>query len=162
MAYNKINYGGVTLIDISEDTVVAGHVLAGDEFHGRDGEAATGAMPNRGAVSGTIATKTGTYTIQAGYHNGSGTVGISQVEQQKLVPEVVKKGTTLLGVTGTYEGEAATLQTITKSYTPTASAQTETITAGAGYDAIEEVDVTVSAIPYEEVPNAYGTTVNIG
>ena len=39
-----------------------------------------------------------------------------------------------------------TLQTITKSYTPTESQQTETITAGTGYDGIEEVDVTVGAI----------------
>lgn len=39
-----------------------------------------------------------------------------------------------------------TLQTITKSYTPTESQQTETITASVGYDGIEEVDVTVGAI----------------
>ena len=41
---------------------------------------------------------------------------------------------------------APTLQTITKSYTPTESQQTETITASSGYDGIEEVDVTVGAI----------------
>jgi len=39
-----------------------------------------------------------------------------------------------------------TLETITKSYTPTESQQTETITASSGYDGIEEVDVTVGAI----------------
>lgn len=39
-----------------------------------------------------------------------------------------------------------TLQTITKTYTPTESQQTEQITAGSGYDGIEEVDVTVNAI----------------
>lgn len=39
-----------------------------------------------------------------------------------------------------------TLQTITKSYTPTETAQSETITASSGYDAIEEVDVSVGAI----------------
>ncbi len=43
-------------------------------------------------------------------------------------------------------GGSPTLQTITKSYTPTESQQTETITAGSGYDGIEEVDVTVGAI----------------
>lgn len=43
-------------------------------------------------------------------------------------------------------GGTPTLQTITKSYTPTESQQTETITAGSGYDGIEEVDVTVNAI----------------
>lgn len=39
------------------------------------------------------------------------------------------------------------LQTITKSYTPAESEQTETITAGSGYDGIEEVDITINAIP---------------
>lgn len=43
-------------------------------------------------------------------------------------------------------GGTPTLQTLTKSYTPTESQQTETITASAGYDGIEEVDVTVGAI----------------
>jgi len=43
-------------------------------------------------------------------------------------------------------GGTPTLQTLTKSYTPTESQQTETITASAGYDGIEEVNVTVGAI----------------
>ena len=41
---------------------------------------------------------------------------------------------------------APTLQTVTKTYTPTESAQTDTITPGSGYDGIDEVDVTVNAI----------------
>ena len=40
-----------------------------------------------------------------------------------------------------------TLETKTKTYTPTESQQTETLTASTGYDAIEEVDITVGAIP---------------
>lgn len=39
------------------------------------------------------------------------------------------------------------LQTITKTYTPTTSQQTETITPGSGYDGIGQVNVTVSAMP---------------
>ena len=38
------------------------------------------------------------------------------------------------------------LQTKAKSYTPSESAQTETITADAGYDGLQEVDVSVDAI----------------
>lgn len=37
-------------------------------------------------------------------------------------------------------------QTVSKSYTPTESQQSETITAGSGYDAIQQVTVTVGAI----------------
>lgn len=44
-------------------------------------------------------------------------------------------------------GGTPTLETVTKTYTPSTSQQTETITPGAGYDAIGEVDVTVNAMP---------------
>lgn len=89
-------------------------------------------------------------------------VSNSSTEQQKIVAENIKKGVTILGQAGSYEGEAPTLQTVSKSYTPSASTQSETITPGSGYDYIEEVDISIAAIPYEEVPNTYGTTVNIG
>lgn len=44
-------------------------------------------------------------------------------------------------------GGTPTLETVTKTYTPSTSAVTDTITPSAGYDGIGEVDVTVSAIP---------------
>ena len=44
-------------------------------------------------------------------------------------------------------GGTPTLETVTKTYTPTTSQQTDTITPSSGYDGIEEVDVTVDAIP---------------
>ena len=48
---------------------------------------------------------------------------------------------------GAGSGGTPTLETISKTYTPSTSAVTDTITASAGYDGIEEVDVTVSAVP---------------
>lgn len=50
-----------------------------------NGNKLTGTMPNNGAVSGTISTKAGTYTVPIGYHDGSGTVGISTTEQNKII-----------------------------------------------------------------------------
>lgn len=162
MARNKIVYNGTTLIDLTGDDVTQADVLAGKQFTGRDGEHVLGTMPERGAVSGTIGSKDDEYTIQAGHHNGSGTVGISATEKAKLISGNIKNGVTVLGVQGTYTGASPTLETVTKSYTPSASAQTDTITPGSGYDYIEEVDVTIAAIPYVETANAYGTTVEIG
>ena len=43
-------------------------------------------------------------------------------------------------------GGSPTLETVTKSYTPTESQQTETIEPSTGYDGIEEVNITVGAI----------------
>lgn len=44
-------------------------------------------------------------------------------------------------------GGTPTLETVTTTYTATTSTQTDTITPSAGYDGIEEVDVTINAIP---------------
>lgn len=44
-------------------------------------------------------------------------------------------------------GGTVTLQTKSETYTPTTSQQTDTITADAGYDGLEEVDITINAVP---------------
>lgn len=54
--------------------------------------------------------------------------------------------TNLAQVVVNVSGGTPTYETVTKTYTPTESQQTETITPSSGYDAIEEVDVTVGAI----------------
>lgn len=103
-------------------------------------DAVEGVM-NRGAVSGTISTKTGTYSVPAGYHNGSGSVGIANVEKDKIIAANIKSGVTILGVQGSYSGAGVNLQA--KTVTPTTSQQA--ISADAGYDALSSV--TVYAIP---------------
>ncbi len=121
-----------------------------------NGTKLTGSMPNNGAVSGTISTKAGTCTVPIGYHDGSGTVGISSTEQAKIIASNIKSGVNILGVTGSYSGEGATAQA--KTATPSKTVQT--ILPDTGYDYLSHV--TVEAIPYVETANAYGTTVTIG
>lgn len=55
-------------------------------------------------------------------------------------------------------GSTPTLQTITKTYTPSTSAVTDTITASSGYDGIEEVDVTVSAVQLADATGVIDNT----
>lgn len=62
-----------------------------------------GIMPNNGAVSGTITTKEGTYTVPQGYHDGAGKVGIDANEKTKLIAENIREGVSILGVEGTDE-----------------------------------------------------------
>lgn len=121
-----------------------------------NGNKITGSMPNRGAVSGTISTKAGTYNIQNGYHDGSGTVAIDSTEQAKIIAGNIKDGVQILGVTGTYTGEGVTAQA--KSAIPLTTAQT--ILPDSGFDYLSQVEV--SAIAYTETQNTYGTTVTIG
>ena len=110
----------------------------------------TGEMPNRGAVAGTISTLT-PYTIQNGYHDGSGTVSIDSTEAGKIIAGNIKSGVTILGVTGNYSGEAVAVEA-NKNITPTSSQQV--ITPSTNYDYLAQV--TVAAIPYTETDNAAG------
>lgn len=108
---------------------------------------AVDAIENRGAVEGAISTVDGDYTIAAGYHNGSGKVAIAAAEKLKLVASNIKSGVTILGIVGTYIGEA--LKSQAKSVTPTKSKQT--ITPDEGYDALSSVEVAAIPDAYQDV-----------
>lgn len=58
-------------------TATSDDVLTGKTFTSSNGVEASGTMPNNGTVSKTLDTTTTSYTIDKGYHNGSGTVSIS-------------------------------------------------------------------------------------
>lgn len=142
--------------DTSADTATAAEILATKTAHAR-GTGLTGTMPNRGAVSGVISTKAGSYAIPQGYHDGSGSVSIDVTEQAKIIPGNIKAGVELLGVEGDYTGEAITAQA--KTATPYTTQQT--VLPDSGYDYLSQV--TVGAIKYVEADNAAGgKTVTIG
>jgi len=101
MAVNKVEYAGNTLIDLTGDNVTADKLLSGVTAHAASGEAISGSMADNGAVSGTISTRAGSYTVPAGYHNGGGKVQIASAEQAKIIASNIKAGVKILGVTGT-------------------------------------------------------------
>ncbi len=141
----------------SNDTAAASEILATKTAHAR-GTALTGTMPNNGAVTGTISTVSGEYTVPQGYHDGSGKVSISSTEQAKIIATNIRQGVTILGVEGTMSGQED-VNAQSRTVTPTASAQT--ITPETGYNYLTQV--TVNAIPYSESDNsAGGVTVTIG
>jgi hypothetical protein len=154
---NVINGSCTFDADTQDATATAAEILTGKTAYNK-GNKVTGAMKNNGAVSGTISTKTGVYTVPQGYHDGSGKVAISSAEQAKLIAPNIRQGITILGVVGAMspnEGEKAQEKTVT----PSTSKQT--IVPDAGYTCLSSV--TVNAIPYVESENsAGGTTVTIG
>jgi len=113
-------------------------VLYGQTYYNSDPKIKrTGTMPNRGAVSQSLGIN-GTYTIPAGYHNGSGKVtqNITTMAGQTITPNAsqqtvsssgkymsgnvvvnavsnlsagnIKKGVVVGGITGTFEGYVPT------------------------------------------------------
>ena len=73
-----------------------GDVLSGKTGFGPNG-AVSGNMANNGSTGGTIGTKSGTYTIPAGYTSG-GTVSLTNVSD--CVSSNILSGKSILGISG--------------------------------------------------------------
>lgn len=143
--------------DTTDANAAASEILSGKTAYVNKNKI-TGEMTNNGAVSGTISTKAGTYTIPAGYHSGLGSVAIDSTEQGKIIASNIKSGITILGVEGSYSGEAVTAGAV--NVTPYLTAQT-VLPSSISKDYISQVNV--AAIAITESDNAAGgKTVTIG
>lgn len=68
MAYNKITYGGRTLIDLTSDTVDAEHLAKGYIAHDKGGNSIVGTMESGGSATNKIS-----FVKQVEVHNTTGT-----------------------------------------------------------------------------------------
>ena len=145
--------------DTSDATAIATEILSGATAY-VNGTKITGSMNNRGAVTGTISTVAGEYTVPSGYHDGSGKVSIASAEQAKLIAANIRDGVTILGVEGSMSGSEDVKATST-TITPYTTSQTITPADLGDYNSF--TSVTVDAIAKTEVDNAAGgKTVTIG
>lgn len=144
-------------VNSGDATVSVAEMLIGKTAYAR-GTKLTGTMPNNGAVTGKISTKDGAYIIPQGYHDGSGTVGISETEKEKIIPSNIREGINILGVDGQMSGSEG-MKPQSKTITPSSAQQT--ILPDEGYNCFSQV--IVEKIPYVESENsAGGLTVTIG
>jgi len=110
--------------DLDVVTAGVGDVLAGKVIVGADGEPLTGTMANRGAVSQAL-NAGGSYTVPAGYHNGSGSVTANSLSSQTSATAAA--GQILSGYTAWVNGSKLTGSIASlagQTITPSASQQT--------------------------------------
>ena len=147
-------------LTVSGDTVTA---LAGWYGNNASKSVASGTEGTPTATKGTVSNHSVSVTpsvtntegyISGGTHNGS-SVTVSASELVSGTKNISQNGesdvTNYQKVNVSVPIPTPSLQTKTKTYTPTTSQQTETVIADAGYDGLDEVDITVNAIPPEYI-----------
>ena len=183
---NKVVLGSEVLIDLTQDTVDASHLLSGYTAHGADGETVTGTCTFDADTSDATASDAEVLATKTFYKNGTKHTGsmvnrgsvsgsISDVSTPYSVPQGYHDGGGSVGIDSTeaskiiagnikdgvsilgVTGEGVTAQS--KQATPSLSAQT--ILPDSGYDYLSQVDVL--AIPVTRVldPTTNGYTVTI-
>ena len=143
MSVNKVFFGAVSIMDISDSTVTADKLAKGVTAYDKTGEKITGTMEASSAPilqEKTVTPSTAAQNITA----DNGYDGLSKVTvngDANLTADNIKSGTSIFGVTGSYVGSLPNLQSKSVTYT---SNGTNTITPDEGYDALSSVNVTVN------------------
>lgn len=152
----KVEGTNAFTVDASGVTAIQSEVLATKTF-AKGASVLTGTMPNVGTQTSVLSDIDDVIAITQGYHDGAGSVSVDATEKAKIIPGNIKAGIEMLGVTGTYSGEAINVT----SATATPAVTQQTILPPSGYDYLSQV--TVEAIPVVETANpAGGITVKIG
>ncbi len=137
----------------------AKQILNGYTAYTVNGEAIEGAMPYNGPNDSKISSITETCQVLSGYHDGTGTIGVKDTEQAKIIPENIKSGVSILGVQGTYKGEIIIQEPPTQIKFVTPYTTSQDISPDEGYFS----RIFVEPIMYTEAENAAGgETITIG
>lgn len=140
-------------------SATASEILSGKTAYAK-GKKVTGTMANNGGVKGEISAVSSPYTVPQGYHDGSGTVSIAAAEAEKLIPDNIREGITILGVEGAMSG-TEDVKAQSKTVKPTFSSQEVRPDTDSGYNYL--ASVTVEAIPVQETDNEQGgVTITVG
>lgn len=191
MAYNKIIYGGNTLIDLTGDTVSESALLAGQTAHDKSGAAITGTCTYDSDTSDATAAVAETLLGKTFYARGAKLTGtmpnngavsgkISTKAGVYTVPQGYHDGSGTVQIDAAEQAKlianniraGITILGVTgtmsgsedvkaQSKSVTPTTTAQTVVPDDGYNYLSSV--TVGAIPYAESENAAGgTTVTIG
>lgn len=144
---------------------LAGEVLNGRTFYKDDPTSKiTGNMPNKGAVTQTI-NPGGSYTIPAGYHNGSGKVTANPNQNSGTYKPTTRSTSLDMGANNTYRYVNTSSVPNTNSDTYTASSRSASLDMGATntyrYVNTNSVPNTNSAT-YTYASGSTGGTIDLG
>ena len=184
MAYNKIIYGGNTLIDLTADTITSVALLSGYTAHDRSGATIQGACTYDADTSDANAAMSDILSGQTAYVNGvklTGTMtnngavlaSIATVAGEYTIPNGYHDGSGKVHIDPVEQAkliaenirEDITILGVTgtmsgqedvhaQDKTVTPSTSAATYTPDTGYNYFSQF--TVNAIPYVEAPNAAG------
>jgi len=152
-----------SILPAPETEGTAAQVLAGYDLYNHEGKVISGAMPNNSIGTITLDQKTTSYTIPAGYHNGTGKVQHTTVNIPD--PTITISSTGLITASGSWTRGFTTDNSYSKTYQMTNRTSSDltvsgaTVTAPAGYyNAAASASVATMTLPTSAASTSSGTS----